>query len=108
GCISTQTVSLNVTTTPTVTSTSSPTSICSGSSATLTGSGATTYTWNPGALAGSTVVVSPTVTTIYTLTGANGNCTNTSTLSLTVVVSPTVIAISTPTAICSGNSATLS
>lgn len=106
-CISTKTVSLIVNTTPTLTASSSPTVICSGSSATLTGTGATTYTWNPGALAGSTVVVSPTVTTTYTLLGATGTCTNSITVSLSVTPTPTVTAVSSPTGICSGASATL-
>ncbi len=108
GCVNTKTVSVNVTTTPTVIASSSPTNICSGSSATLTGSGATTYSWNPGALVGATVVVSPTITTTYTLIGANGVCTNSQTVSLIVTSSPTVIASASPTAICSGNSSTLS
>ena len=49
--------------------------ICSGANVTLTVSGvATTYTINPGSLTGPTNIISPTVTTLYTVnaTAANG------------------------------------
>ncbi|MBL7896309.1 MAG: hypothetical protein JNK50_13515, partial [Bacteroidia bacterium] len=107
GCRSTRTVTVQVTPTPTLTATSNPTAICAGSSATLTSTGATTYTWNPGALTGSSTVVSPTVTTTYTVTGANGACTSTRTVTLLVNPNPTLTASASPTAICSGNSTTL-
>ncbi|MBK7666110.1 MAG: gliding motility-associated C-terminal domain-containing protein [Sphingobacteriaceae bacterium] len=107
GCTNTRTVTLTVTTTPTITASASSATVCSGSTVTLSSSGATTYTWNPGALAGGTVVVTPTATTIYTVTGANGSCTNTRTVSITVNPSPTVTAVANPTSICSGASATL-
>jgi hypothetical protein len=45
--------------------------ICIGESATLTASGANTYTWNPGALTGNTIVISPTVTTSYSVNVTN-------------------------------------
>lgn len=107
-CSSNTTVNLVVTTTPTISAASSPTAVCAGNSATLTVTGATTYTWLPGSVTGGTIVVTPTATTIYTVTGANGNCTNTNTVTLTVNPNPTLVATSSSTAICSGQSATLS
>ena len=108
GCTNTQTVSLTVNNNPTVTATSSPTAICVGASANLTAAGASTYTWNPGPLTGSLVSVSPTVTTIYTVTGISaGGCVKTETISLIVNSNPTVTATSSPTAICVGTSANL-
>ncbi len=70
-----------ITTNPVPTTTiSSVTStlICSGmSNSTLTASGANTYTWSPAAglntINGNVVIASPTVTTIYTVSGSN-NC----------------------------------
>jgi hypothetical protein len=100
-------VQVSVTPTPTITATASPTSICRGSSSTLTAVGATTYTWNPGNLTGASISVSPTATTIYTVTGTTGSCTATRTINLVVRPTPTVTAVSNPTSICSGNSATL-
>src|SRR5574343_1321657 len=107
GCVGNNTVNLIVTSTPTLSSMVSPTVICSGSSSTLSSTGATTYTWNPGALAGASVAVTPTVTTTYTVTGANGACVSTRTVTLVVNPNPTVTAVASPTARCSGNSTTL-
>jgi gliding motility-associated-like protein len=107
GCTTTATVNLNVTPNPTVTASASSPSICIGTSATLTTNGATTYTWNPGALTGSNIVVSPTVNTTYTVTGTSLGCTGQTTITINVVPLPTVSAASSPTAICNGSSATL-
>lgn len=50
--------------------------ICFGESSTLTASGALTYTWSTGAN-GSSIVVSPSVNTTYTVNGTYANgCTN--------------------------------
>ncbi|MCD6017054.1 MAG: hypothetical protein K0S53_175 [Bacteroidetes bacterium] len=107
-CVNTQTINLIVNSLPVLTAASSPTAICVGSTATITGTGATTYTWNPGALTGSVTVVSPASTTIYTLTGANGSgCVQTETLSLAVNALPVVTAAVTSSAICVGETATL-
>jgi len=108
GCVKTQTINLIVNNNPTVTATTSPTAICVGSSANLTASGASTYTWNPGTLTGTLVSVNPTVTTIYTVTGTSAaGCVSTKTLSLIVNNNPTLTAIPSPTAICVGSSANL-
>jgi len=100
-------ITVIVNTTPTLTAGASPTLICSGSSATLTASGATTYSWNPGSVSGSSVVVTPTTNTTYTLVGANGNCTSASTLALSVQASPTISIVASATSICKGNTTTL-
>ena len=62
---------------PAVTAVSSATNlICVGQSATLTAGGANTYTWNTTATT-SVIVISPTVTTNYTVTGTNAlGCSN--------------------------------
>lgn len=61
---------------PSVNAVSSTTLLCVGQSATLNASGANSYTWNPGG-AGSSIVISPSSTTSYTLTGVDGNgCSN--------------------------------
>ncbi|MGZ3930764.1 MAG: PKD domain-containing protein [Bacteroidia bacterium] len=80
--------------------------ICSGSSATLTSSGATTYSLNTGAT-GSVIVVTPTVTTTYTMTGANGSCTTTKTLQIVVSGSIAVNIAPASTSICPGSTVTL-
>jgi gliding motility-associated-like protein len=79
---------------PTVTAVASSTAICTGQSSTITANGAGpggTYTINPGNITNSVAVVSPTATTIYTISGTNTNsCTNTRTLQIQVNPTPTV------------------
>jgi gliding motility-associated-like protein len=107
GCSSTAQVTVTVNPTPTVTATAGSATICSGNSTTLTGSGAASYTWNPGALTGSPVTVSPTTTTTYTVTGTSSGCSSTAQVTVTVNPTPTVIATAASPTICSGNSTTL-
>ncbi len=69
--------------------------ICSGSSATLTASGTTNYTWSPGtglsSTTGSTVLANPATTTVYTISGDNGTCTALPvTFTVTVITTPTL------------------
>jgi gliding motility-associated-like protein len=107
GCSTTATVNLTVISNPTVNASASPTAICAGGTATLTGTGATTYNWNPGGLSGTSVTVSPAGTTIYTVTGTTSGCIGTRTLNLVVNASPTVNALASPTSVCSGVAGTL-
>ncbi len=61
---------------PTVTAVSSTTLLCTGQTATLTAGGASTYTWSTTATTAS-IVISPTVTTSYTVIGtATNGCAN--------------------------------
>ena len=85
----------------------SPTLICAGTSATLSGGGANTYTWMPGNIVGSSVLVSPQVNTTYTVTGGTGNCIGINTVNLATNPNPTVTASSTHFSLCAGESATL-
>ncbi|HTA61785.1 MAG TPA: gliding motility-associated C-terminal domain-containing protein, partial [Bacteroidia bacterium] len=79
-CTATQSVAINVTATPTVSILPLNPYICKGSNATLTASGATTsYSWSTSAVT-STVSVSPTSNTTYTVTGYNSTCSNTKTV----------------------------
>ena len=76
---------------PTITATAN-TTICTGGSATLNANGGASYTWSPGGSNATSLSVTPTITTTYTLTGDNGiGCTNTSTVQVTVVSSPTLV-----------------
>jgi hypothetical protein len=69
------------TTSPLVTANTSNSIICRPpfqGTATLTATGASSYTWNPGGI-GTSISISPSVTTQYTVTGTNSvnGCTNT-------------------------------
>ena len=78
--------------------------ICNGSFATLTASGATTYSWSNGSTE-NPLVVSPNITTSFTVTGTELGCSGTEMATVTVNPSP-IISVNNPT-ICSGNSATI-
>jgi gliding motility-associated-like protein len=88
GCSSTATISIGVTPVPTLSAFSSSSLVCQSSSVTLSATGATNYTWNPGALNGGTVIVNPTVTTTYTVEGDNGGCSSSATVEIIVTPGP--------------------
>jgi len=107
GCATnTGTVAVSVNAALTVTITASQSNLCSGQTATLTATGATNYTWTPGGNTTS-ITVNPTANTTYSLSGSNGGCTGTTSITLTVTPTPTVTASSSSSSICSGTSATL-
>lgn len=87
GCFNTATVTITVNPLPTV-SAGAAVAICTGSSTTLTASGADTYTWSPvdglSATTGTSITANPTATTTYTVigTGTNG-CTATASVTVT-------------------------
>lgn len=105
-CSNTKTVSVTLSNTLAVNATASNSIICSGSTTTLTGAGATSYSWSTGGTT-SQISVSPTVTTVYTVTGTTGSCSNTKTVSVAVNAAPVVNVASTSTLLCSGQSVTL-
>ena len=77
---------------------------CSGSPYTINPSGAVSYTYS-----GGSAVVSPTVNTTYTITGANlAGCTSTAVCNVAVVPGTPISATANPTLICVGESAVLS
>lgn len=86
----------------------SPTIICAGSSVTLTVSPAiANYIWNTGETT-SSIVVSPTITTSYSVIVTNENCLPVSastTITVTKAITPS---INSPATICSGGSTILS
>ncbi|MDT8411092.1 MAG: gliding motility-associated C-terminal domain-containing protein [Vicingaceae bacterium] len=87
---------------------SNDTTICNGSSATITASGASTYAWDNGIGAGQSHTVTPTSTTTYTVTGTDANgCQNTDNVIITVNPLPIVVT-SNDTTICNGSSAIIS
>lgn len=84
GGITSNAASLTVHSVPTVTANVSPSNlICTGTEITLTGNGASSYTWNHGVTDG--VPFTPVSTQTYTVTGTNANnCTDTDNIQVTV------------------------
>lgn len=97
-------VSVNISPNPTISATPNQ-SICPGESVILTAGGAATFTWMPGNITTQTISVSPTVTTIYTVTGNNGICSSTNTVQVSAVANPTLI-ISSNATVCPGSANT--
>lgn len=92
-----------------ITVSSSNSVICSGTTVTLSVNGATSYTWSTGAV-NSSISVTPSVTTTYTVNADMSACsatTLTSAITVSVVSTPTIsISVSSST-ICSSQTSTL-
>ena len=67
----------------------SPLSICSGQTATLIATGATNYVWGDGSTS-SQLIVSPSATSTYSVSGFNGSCLGIGVGSVTVNDAPTI------------------
>lgn len=103
GCTSTAVSTVTVNPLPVVT-VNSPT-ICNGSSATLTANSATTYAWSTGSTT-NPLVVSPTTSTSYTVTGTSLGCTGTAVATVTVNPIPATPTISVAGLVLTSSSAT--
>lgn len=80
--------------------------ICAGQAAILTAGGASTYSWNTG-VTNATISVSPTGTTVYSVTGMSGSCSNTATFTLSVNAAPSLSITQSSTLACQGEAVTL-
>ncbi|MDP4628594.1 MAG: hypothetical protein NWS34_02725, partial [Schleiferiaceae bacterium] len=88
GCTNTDQVVVTVNSLPTVDA-GNPATVCLGSPVTLTGSGATSYSWSNEVSNGA--AFTPTATTTYTVTGTGANgCSNTDQVLVTVNALPNV------------------
>lgn len=81
----TQTFNLVFGTSPAITATASSSLICAGNSSSLSASGnsVTSYQWNTGS-SNPTISVTPTVSTVYTVTAYNGGCSSTATVAVNI------------------------
>jgi gliding motility-associated-like protein len=107
------TVTVTVNPKPTFSLSGNAYTICNGGSQTFTVSGASTYTWTPSATLTNpntaNPTASPTVTTVYSVTGTSASgCSNLTPATVTVTVSPIpALSLSSSTyTICNGSSQT--
>ncbi|MBU3675673.1 MAG: T9SS type A sorting domain-containing protein, partial [Chitinophagaceae bacterium] len=111
GCSNTATVSVTVNSNPSVSITAIPAipTVCiQNQQVTLSGNGATTYTWS-GGISNATAFTALSGTTTYTVTGSDGNgCSNTATIDVVGNDNPTVNATAGAPSICIGNTSVLS
>ena len=109
GCSNTTTFVQGTFPTPTINPVSTHSALCYGTNALLSVTGANTYTWQPGNLFTSSISVSPTVTTVYTVEATSvSGCSTSATFSQAVTPLPLLIANSSSTLICPGDVITLS
>jgi hypothetical protein len=80
-------------------------SICEGSTVVLNATGADTYTWSPSttlsASSGASVTATPTVTTVYAVTGTSGPCSETESVTVNVEATPTATVVYNGSPFCS-------
>jgi hypothetical protein len=107
GCTHSVVQTITVNALPSLTISAPASSLCQGNTATLSASGASTYTWNPGTLNGASINPIPLSSTVYSVSGTNtsGCVSNTNTFAITVLNLPTVTVNS--GSICSGQSFTM-
>ena len=79
---------------------------CAGSNIILNASGANSYSWSNGAT-GSSITVSPSSTTTYTVTGVTGQCNNTASATATIVAMPSAPTASVTPPSCTLTTATI-
>jgi uncharacterized membrane protein len=85
GCVSSKSISVGNYALPTLVLTPAAQTVCLGETGSYTVSGATTYTWEPGALSGTEYTASPLTTSFYTVTGKDANnCVNALSFILTI------------------------
>lgn len=112
GCTVSVITTVTVVTTPVAIPVASSPSICSGGTATLTATGATNYTWNPGGFNTAAITVTPPLATVattitYTVTKSNANCVDTQTLNLVVQPLPVLFGGVSQATVCAGTNAIL-
>lgn len=104
GCSVTRNATVSVVSAPSLSVTIAPSgSLCPGGSATLTANGAASYSWQGGGNS-NVLVVSPTITSTYSLGGSNGACSATTSAVVGVGNNSLVIGITpSPATVCAGN-----
>jgi hypothetical protein len=108
GCVGTATIAVTVTTTPNLQVPSY--TVCSGASLNLVATGATSYAFNGGTSSTvNAIAISPTATTVYTVTGigSNSNCPATQTSTITIGTQLSVLINANNPSVCAGSSLTL-
>jgi hypothetical protein len=108
GCADTKTAEVTVLPSPSLSPLPTSSLLCAGESATIFATGAINFTWMPSGSTNFSIIVSPSATAVYSLSGSVGNCVDTKTVSIVVAPVPTVAAFVSNTTICSGAAVTFS
>lgn len=104
-CTAMATTTVNVISTPTMAVTSA--SVCSGQTVSIVASGVSTYTWTTPTSNSPTITVSPSATTVYTVSGNAAGCAGTFSATGTVSVATTPTLSATSGSVCTGKTIVL-
>lgn len=109
GCVSANTATVTIIVgPPTAVVAASKSKICAGESVTLTASGGFTYNWVGLTGNGNTQIVSPTVTTTYSVFALGGNgCTSNTPATVTIEVVPAIVSTLQDVYVCAGDTGIL-
>ncbi len=112
-CASTASITLNVNPLPILSVTPTTSTICEGSNVTLNATGVSDFIWSPAlglnTTVGSSVIASPTITTIYSITGTDINgCSDVISTEVNVDPKPNIILTPPNADICIGSSINIS
>jgi hypothetical protein len=105
GCSLTTIRTLSVQSSPTIQANASPTNVCAGSTVTLFGSGANSYTWSGGVV--NNVAFTPSASGTYTMIGTNSCGTSTAAVTLSLLSQPSLSVSVASASLCFGNSTSL-
>lgn len=108
GCSKTTTTQIDVFTYPNVIATASQTKICEAENVSINLSGASNYTLLPNNLNGNVITLNPLASTMYTIIGANWNCSTTQQIYIDVMPAPQFSISSSVNQLCQGQSAIIS
>jgi len=101
-CVGISSRSITVNANPIITVNGGGATICDGAAVSLTATGANSYVWSNGSTTNS-VSVTPTISTVYSVTGTNiNNCVGSTTTAVTVNANPTVTINGGAVVICNG------
>jgi hypothetical protein len=108
GCVSSKTVGVVTNSVPVVTfAPATPYTVCPGTPISFTANGASTYTWSNPVSNASTVALTPTANTVYTLTGASsGSCVATVTIGVTTLAAPVLTVATSVSTVCANSPVT--
>jgi hypothetical protein len=108
GCVSTVTVGVTTNTLPVLAITPPSATVCSASSVSFAANGATSYTWS-GSVTTATASFSPSINTVYTITGVNpAGCISTNSITVSTNTLPIITITPASASVCALTTSTYS
>lgn len=107
-CFGTSVISITANPIPTISAIPSSSNVCAGSTVTLTASGGLTYSWTTLSQTNAVIVITPTASGAYNVSGTNSlNCSSSAQAIVIIAQTPTLTAVAADALVCNGGSTTL-